>query len=114
MPYLRIQTNSSPNQESRQELLAGASQLVSTHLGKDEQFFMGIVEPDQTMYFAGSDAPLAFCELKALGLPAGKTKELSAELCGLVHQHLAIPPERIYVKFHHVNRGMWGWNGQIF
>ena len=114
MPFLKIQTNATVPESQRTDLLASASSLVSEHLGKDEKFFMGIVEPDRSMFFAGSSDPLAFLELKALGLPAEKTKDLCSALCSLVNNALAIPPERIYVKFHGVNRGMWGWNGDIF
>ncbi len=114
MPYLKIQTNATVPDTQRNVLLSQASKLVSKHLGKDEKFFMGIVEPGQTMFFAGSSDPLAFLELKALGLPAEKTKDLCGALCSLVHTALAISPERIYVKFHGVNRGMWGWNGDLF
>ncbi|MFP6864349.1 MAG: phenylpyruvate tautomerase MIF-related protein [Roseibacillus sp.] len=114
MPYLRIQTNASVRKDQQDSLLSQASQLVSRHLGKDEKLFMGIIEDGQAMYFAGSSNPLAFLELKALGLPAEATKDLSRDLCSLVHEELSITPERIYVRFHNVNRGMWGWNGGIF
>lgn len=114
MPYLRLQTNVSLPSSRKDPLLARASELVSSHLGKDEKFFMGIIETEQCMFFAGSSAPLAFVELKALGLPAEKTRDLSRDLCELVENELTIPPDRIYVKFHNVNRGMWGWNGDVF
>ena len=114
MPYLRIQTNVPVERDQEEGLLSDASRLVSGHLGKDEKFFMGIVESKQAMYFSGSSDPLAFLELKALGLPAEKTKELSRDLCGLVEQVLSVSRDRIYVKFHNVNRGMWGWNGDVF
>jgi phenylpyruvate tautomerase PptA (4-oxalocrotonate tautomerase family) len=107
MPYLRIQTNASVRKDQQESLLSQASQLVSRHLGNDEKFFMGIIENEQAIYFAGSSNPLAFLELKALGLPAEATKDL-------LHEELSITPERIYVRFHNVNRGMWGWNGGIF
>ena len=114
MPYLRIQTNVPVGKNQEDNLLGNASRLVSGQLGKDEKFFMGIIEAEQAMYFAGSSDPLAFVELKALGLPAEKTKDLSRALCDLVHEQLAVARQRIYAKFHNVNRGMWGWNGDIF
>ena len=91
-----------------------ASKLVSGHLDKDEKSFMGIVEPQRAMSFAGSGAPLAYLALKALELPAEKTRQLSNALCDLVYGQLAIPQDRIYLSFHNVNRGMWGWNGDVF
>jgi phenylpyruvate tautomerase PptA (4-oxalocrotonate tautomerase family) len=52
--------------------------------------------------------------LKAIGLPVRKTKQLSRTLCGLINEHLGIRPERVYVKFIDVRRGMWGWKGDTF
>jgi phenylpyruvate tautomerase PptA (4-oxalocrotonate tautomerase family) len=66
------------------------------------------------MMFAGTDDPVAFLELKSIGLPAQETKRLSQALCGLIHEHLGIRPERVYVKFIDVRRGMWGWKGDTF
>ena len=114
MPYLKIQTNATVEGEKGKELLSEASALVSQELGKPEEFFMGAFEPQQTMVFGGTDAPLAFVELKALGLPGEKTKVLCAALCELVEAKLGVPRERVYVKFLDVNRGMWGWSGDMF
>jgi phenylpyruvate tautomerase PptA (4-oxalocrotonate tautomerase family) len=66
------------------------------------------------MLFGGSDDPVAFLELKAIGLPARKTRRLSEALCKLVEDHLGIPASRVYVKFITVPRGMWGWKGDTF
>jgi phenylpyruvate tautomerase PptA (4-oxalocrotonate tautomerase family) len=52
--------------------------------------------------------------LKSIGLPAQKTKQLSQTLCALINSHLGIRPERVYVKFIDVRRGMWGWKGDTF
>ncbi len=112
MPYLRIKTNTVPADGAGKKLLAAVSSLVSNELGKHEQFFMGAFEPGVEMIFAGSDAPLAALELKALGLPGQKTKDLSRALCSLVEENLGVPKDRVYIKFHDVSRGMWGWNGE--
>ena len=114
MPYLKIQTNTGVDEGTRKEILQKASSLISSHLGKPEKFFMGALEPDVEMIFDGSDSPLAFLELRALGLPGPKTKDLCRELCALVEEKLEISKERVYVKFLDVNRGMWGWNGELF
>ncbi|NNC88928.1 MAG: hypothetical protein HKN82_10770 [Akkermansiaceae bacterium] len=114
MPYLKIQTNCQVPGPRQEALLGEASRLVSGHLGKDERYFMGALDDGQAMIFAGGSAPLAMVELKALGLPPEKLPDLCAALSGLVQQHLAIPPDRIYVTFQNVARGMWGWNGTLF
>lgn len=114
MPYLKIQTNQEAEGEIRQRILSHASRLISQELGKPEEFVMVALEPSMAMYFNGSEDPVAFLELKSIGLPGAKTKELSKVLCSLLEEELRIPKDRIYVKFIDVQRGMWGWNGGTF
>ena len=111
MPHLTIQTNTSPSEDTCQALLFEASKEVSRELGKKEEFFMGVVQKDQQMIFGGNDDPIAVFELKALGLPGQKTKDLSRILCNLAESYLKVSKQRTYVKFHDVAHGMWGWNG---
>ena len=114
MPFLQILTNTAVSDADQETLLTEAAQLVSEALGKDPKYFMAHLQPGQTMRFGGSDAPLAFLSLKALGLPAEQTTSLSDALCTLVTNTLAIPTDRIYLEFADVERGMWGWNRTVF
>jgi len=114
MPYLKIQTNLPLNEKAEAVVMKSASALVARELEKPESFVMIALQADTPMLFAGSDEPVAFLELKSVGLPARKTKALSQVLCELVGQHLGIAKERVYVKFIDVNRGMWGWKGDVF
>lgn len=114
MPYLKIQTNLPVTKKAERIVLKIASLLISKQLGKPESYVMAALEPDTAMLFAGADDPVAFLELKAVGLPAGKTKTLSKALCALIEEHLGIAPNRVYVKFINVKRGMWGWQGDTF
>ncbi len=114
MPYLKIQTNTAIDEANAASLLAEASKLVSTELGKPENYVMVALEPPQPMLFAGSDAPLAYLELKSIGLPENKTTALSAALCGLIETRLGIPAARIYIEFADAPRAMWGWDSGTF
>src|SRR5690606_16829165 len=100
--------------KAERTILKEASALVAQELEKPESFVMVALQPDTAMLFAGSDEPVAFLELKSVGLPGKKTKKLSQALCVLIEEHLGIVPERVYVKFIDVNRGMWGWKGDVF
>jgi phenylpyruvate tautomerase len=111
MPYLKIQTNLPIGKKSRQTILRNASALVALELEKPEELVMVALQDNTTMLFAGSDDPVAFLELKSVGLPGRKTKRLSQALCSLIEDHLGITKDRVYVKFIDVNRGMWGWKG---
>ena len=72
------------------------------------------LEHNPNMLFGGDGAPLAYLELKSIGLPGGRTVEFSAALCQLIHETLKIPQERIYIEFTDTERQMWGWNGSTF
>ena len=114
MPYLTIRTNVAVEPEQQQSLLRQASEVVSGELGKPERFVMVSVEPQQAMLFAGSDEPLAYMELKSIGLPQDRTQGLSAALASLAVNLLSIPQDRVYVEFSDAERHMWGWNGGTF
>ena len=114
MPLLKIQTNIEIKEPDKKTLLAKASQLTAEQLGKPESYVMVIIESQQPMLFAGNDAPLAYLELKSIGLPENKTKDLSQALCNLVNTEITIPQDRIYIEFANAERGMWGWNGATF
>jgi phenylpyruvate tautomerase PptA (4-oxalocrotonate tautomerase family) len=114
MPFLKIQTNRLLPEPEAKTLAARASALVAEQLGKPERYVMVSVENNNAMQFAGTDAPLAFMELKSIGLPESATAGISSALCRLVAAETGIEPERIYIEFADAPRKMWGWNGSTF
>lgn len=114
MPYLKIQSNVSIDETDTSRLLAEASKRVAKELGKPENYVMVALEPPQPMLFAGSNEPLAYLELKSIGLPQSKTPALSAALCSLMEEQLGIPAARVYIEFADAPRGMWGWDSGTF
>jgi len=77
MPYLNIQTNVHLDDSSRASLLKNASQTVASVLGKPESYVMVHLDSGNDMLFAGNDAPLAYLQLKSLGLPESETRAFS-------------------------------------
>ncbi|HEB56005.1 MAG TPA: hypothetical protein ENI98_06820 [Gammaproteobacteria bacterium] len=114
MPYLKIQSNLTIDKTDATRLLAEASKRVAHELGKPENYVMVALEPAQPMLFAGNSDPLAYLELKSIGLPQSKTPALSAALCSLIEEQLGIPAARIYIEFADAPRAMWGWDGGTF
>ncbi len=114
MPLLTIETNQDLQAQAQRDLLRAASALVATQLGKPENYVMVKVERNPGMLFAGTSEPLAYLELKSIGLPQASTAALSAALCELVETHLKVPPSRTYIEFADAPRKMWGWNGGTF
>jgi phenylpyruvate tautomerase PptA (4-oxalocrotonate tautomerase family) len=114
MPLLRIQTNVPIDSERQQCVMAKASHQVAKMLGKPERYVMISMEHNPDMLFGGSGEPLAYLELKSIGLPEAKTEELSRALADLLKQQMALPPDRVYIEFSDAPRNMWGWNGGTF
>lgn len=114
MPTLIIQTNVEAPTDRRAEILRAASATVARILGKPESYVMVILKTVPDMLFAGDDAPLAFLELKSLGLPEDGTANFAAALCDFMMTHFGVRPERIYIEFASPPRHMFGWDGGIF
>lgn len=114
MPYLMLQTNISVDDAKKPGLLKSLSAKTAEALGKPESYVMVSMKDAMPMVFAGSDAPLAFLELKSIGLPESKTGALSSTLCSAVNEALGIDSNRIYIEFSNASRAMWGWDGRTF
>lgn len=114
MPLLKIRTNIDIPATNRIPLLKLASENVAGILNKPERYVMVMLESNPDMLFAGSGDPLAYLELKSIGLPQGETKTLSQALCQLITEQLGIDSDRIYIEFADAQRHMWGWDGGTF
>ncbi len=114
MPLLKIETNAPLYTDTVQTLLTRASTTVAELLGKPERYVMVSLEHNANMLFGGSDEPLAYVELKSIGLPTSQTADLSHALTDLLGQTLDLPADRVYIEFADAARNMWGWNGGTF
>ncbi len=114
MPLLRIQTNHPFDPAAQQALITQASQAVADMLGKPERYVMVSLEQNPAMLFAGSGAPLAYLELKSIGLPRNKTADLSRRLTTLLGNAAGLPADRVYIEFSDAAHDLWGWNGATF
>ena len=114
MPFLKIQTNQSLSEADATSLAARSSAVVADQLGKPERYVMTSVETNPAMQFGGTHEPLAYLELKSIGLPESITADVSQALCTLVSDETGINPDRIYIEFADAPRKMWGWDGGTF
>jgi phenylpyruvate tautomerase len=114
MPTLIMQTNVPTPPDRHKEILGAASAKVAEILGKPESYVLVVLKTNLNMLFAGDDAPLAYLELKSLGLPEERTSDLSAALCEFMKTHFDVPPERIYIEFASPPRHLFGWSGGTF
>jgi phenylpyruvate tautomerase len=111
MPYLNIVTNQTIADESA--FLATASQTVAKAASKPESYVMIAVEAKASMSMSGNDAPAAFLDYRALGLPSDR-KAFSDTLCTLISDQLGIAGDRIYISMTDSERQNWGWNHDTF
>ena len=114
MPLLKITTNREIETTRRPELLQTASQRIAGLLGKPERYVMVTLEINGDMLFGGDASPVAYLELKSIGLPEERTTELSNFLCEMITEQLQIPAERVYIEFSNAQRHLWGWNAATF
>jgi len=114
MPTLIIQTNVETPIKRRKVILEAISAAVAEALGKPERYVMIILKSNPDMLFGTDDAPMAYLELKSLGLPEANTPALSERLCGLMDRHLGIPASRVYIEFASPPRHLFGWDGGTF
>ncbi len=114
MPFLMIQTNVKVDPSRSAKLLRNASRHVAETLGKSEKYVMVALEDETPMLFGGKAEPLAYLELKSIGLPKDKTSQLSATLSGLLQEEIGVTADRVYIEFADALAPMWGWNGATF
>jgi len=112
MPVLKIRTN--VIMEEKHNFLKAASARIAATLGKPESYVMTMISDNREMLFAGNNEPLAYVELKSLGLTTAQTTALSENICDFISTQLEINPSRIYIEFAAPEREMFGWNGGTF
>ena len=110
MPLLNISTNTKIKNE--QNLLAKSSNLISSLTGKHENFVMVKLTDSLQMYFAGSNDPCCFIEIKSIG--SLEPTKMSKSICEFFSVEMEIPKERIYIFFQDVDSCMWAWNSRTF
>ena len=110
MPLLNISTNRKIKNE--QILFAKSSDLISSLTGKSENFVMVKLTHSMSMYFAGTNEPCAFIEIKSIG--SLDPSKMSKPICEFFSTELEIPTERIYIFFQDVNSNQWAWNSRTF
>ena len=110
LPLLSISTNA--NIKNEQKLLAKSSDFISSLTGKPINFIMVKLTHSLSMYFAGTDEPCAFIEIKSIGslVPS----KMSKPVCDFFATELEISKERIYIFYQDVDSKQWAWNDRTF
>ena len=114
MPYFSVETSKTIDRAGEEAFSRKASAFVAELLGKPEGYVMVAVKHSTAMRFGGGLEPTAMVQLRSIGLPEARSAEFSAKICAFIEEALGVAPDRIYIDFRNLNRGLFGWNGKTF
>ena len=114
MPYFKIETSQKLDDAGAEKLSKDASAFLSGLLGKPERVIMVSIYQGVTMMFNESKLPVAYVEVKSIGLMPEKCPDYSRAVCEFIESAINVPPERVYIDFANIDGKMFGWNKQTF
>jgi len=116
MPLVHVITSAEqPSPERADALLRALSKNLAELTGKSESYVMTCLAPRARMTFGGTNEPACYVEVKSIGrMDPERTKKMSAALCRVLSEGLAVPQNRIYIGFEDVAPDLWGFDGDTF
>lgn len=114
MPFINTKVTVSLTEDKKEKIKNELGHAISIIPGKSESWLMVGFEDNYDLYFKGNNtAPSAFVEVKIFGSATHSAyNSLTGKICEILSDNLAIPQDRIYVKYEEVSE--WGWNGSNF
>ena len=114
MPYFKIETNQKLDAARAEKLSKDMSSFLSGLLGKPERVIMVSFYHSVTMMFSENTSPVAYVEVKSIGLTQEKCPEYAKAVCEFIETALNVAPDRVYIDFANIDGKMFGWNKQTF
>lgn len=112
MPYINTTTNVPVDIETKERIKNRLGSAIEL-LGKSEAWLMIGINDDNTMFFKGDSAPIAFVDISVFGKSSDiQCENMTKEVCKILSEELSISPDKVYVKFSGTNQ--WGWNNMMF
>ena len=114
MPFVDLRTNTRPTDAVVSRLLRDLSEITAKHLGKSTEITMSGVSAGEALYFRGNTDPVAYVEVRAIGVADRLTRTaIASELTELLDDVLDIAFDRVFVVFRDVPRDQWGVKGAM-
>jgi len=114
MPYIGTRTTAKITPEKETAIKEKLGKAIELLPGKTEEWLMCEFCDSCRLWFRGDNSDeSAYVEIKLLGkADPNACKNLTAAVCRILWEELAIPCDRTYVKFEECD--IWGWNNIIF
>ena len=116
MPLIKVHYAGETQTEQLNQLTAVLSTILSSVLGKSEDFIMVIFQKTESQSF-GCDLslPSLYAEVKNVGFISTEiSNQLSMDLTNALVESFDVSASRIYIEFQESARHHWGWNGKTF
>lgn len=111
MPFINSKVTVKMSEEKKEAIKTKLGEAISLIPGKSEHWLMVGFEDCYDLYFQGNkDGESAFVEVSIFGsVSAAVSDSMTGAICQIFEEELAIPKNRIYIKYQEVPN--WGWNG---
>ena len=98
MPYLRLSTNITINEEAKRELAEEIADRIIILVGKKPERTMVEISDNDYMFFAMNDDPCMKIRLELFkSMDMAFKQEFVRQIVGVISQKTGIPAERIYL-----------------
>lgn len=113
MPFINTKVTTAISLEQETKLRSELGKAIAA-LGKTESWLMLGFEDNCRLHFQGNNnSPSAFIEIKLFGKASDSAYDkMTALVTDIISSELAIPANRIYVKYEECSH--WGWNSNNF
>ena len=113
MPYIATTTSVKISKENEEALTRAFAEIMERVAGKSEEWLMLSFKDSVRMAFRGESADTAILEVSFLGQFTAEVYDaLTEELCAAASKILAVPSNRIYIKYSPT--ATWGYDGFNF
>ena len=114
MPYINTVTTKEITEEKKAALTRALGEAITLIPGKSESWLMLNFEGSAKMAFRGDGVTdCAMLEVEIFGkASADALCRLTQRLCSVTSEILAVPSDRIYVKYRECDK--WGYDGSNF
>lgn len=110
MPYIKIVANV-PIPQDKREVIKTALGQDGALIGKSEEWMMVDFCENSPLYFRGTMEPAALASFDVYGGASPDAYDkMTAAITQTLARELAVPGERIFVKY--AEYKTWGWNGR--